>query len=183
MLGTKIREIRKQKGMTVNELAEKTQFTASYISQLERNIVDPSISSLRKISIILEVPIYTFLEENDRQHIIITRDKRQKLELPNSSIVYEFLTPMAANKEINAKMEIIYFELEPKSWTSDEYLTHEADECIFVTRGQIEVYLGEENYHLMEGDSIYIVENTPHKMYNPTDEKVTGFSNICPPIY
>ena len=80
-------------------------------------------------------------------------------------------------------MEIIYFQLNPRSYTSDEMLSHAADECLFVITGQLEVFLGEEKYSLKEGDSIYIIENTPHRFYNPGDVKTTGITNICPPIY
>ncbi|EET84441.1 transcriptional regulator, XRE family [Clostridium carboxidivorans P7] len=66
MLGPKIREIRQEKGLTLNELADKTGLTASYLSQIERNIIDPSLSSLRKISLSLEVPIYTFLTDEKK---------------------------------------------------------------------------------------------------------------------
>jgi len=183
LYGTKIRSIRQEKGLTLNELADKTDLTASYLSQIERNLIDPSLSSLRKISLALEVPLYSFLTDKKKQNVLIKADKRKKLELPNSSIVYEFITPMAADKEVNLKMEIIYFQLEPYSWSSDEFMVHAADECIFIVDGTIEINLSEEKYKLNKGDSIYIQENTPHKFYNPTSKKVIGISNICPPIY
>lgn len=183
MLGAKIREIRQNKGLTLSELSYKTELTASYISQVERDIIEPSLSSLRKISNALQVPIYTFLSGTKKDHVLIKAEERKKLALPNSSITYEFLTPMAADKVTNPKMEIIYFQLEPNSWSSEEYLIHSADECIFVIKGTIETFLGEKKYTLKEGDSIYIHENIPHRIYNPGKDKVIGISNISPPIY
>ncbi len=183
MFGAKIRSIRQEKGLTLNELADKTSLTASYLSQIERNLIDPSLSSLRKISMALEVPLYSFLAEDKRKNVLVKADKRKKLELPNSSIAYEFMTPMAADREINLKMEIIYFQLEPHSWSSEEFMVHAADECIYILDGTIEINLGDEKYRLNTGDSIYIQENIPHKFYNPTSKKITGISNICPPIY
>jgi transcriptional regulator with XRE-family HTH domain len=183
LLGPKIREIRQEKGLTLNELADKTKLTASYLSQIERNIIDPSISSLRKISVELGVPIYTFLTDEKKQNVLIHAEKRKKLELPNSSIIYEFVTPMASDKEVNSKMEIIYFQLDPCSWSNDELMIHPADECIFIIEGTVELYLAEDKYTLNKGDSIYIQENIPHRFYNPTSEKVIGISSICPPIY
>jgi transcriptional regulator with XRE-family HTH domain len=185
LLGPKIRETRQAKGLTLNDLAEKTKLTASYLSQLERNIIEPSLASLRKISVALEVPIYTFLSNgNNKDHVLIPSNKRKKLDLPNSSITYEFLTPMASDKEAQPKMEIIYYQLEPKSWSSEDYIVHAADECIFILQGEIELYLGEEKYVVKQGDSIYIRENIPHRFYNPLpNQKVIGISTICPPIY
>ncbi|MBB6217836.1 transcriptional regulator with XRE-family HTH domain [Anaerosolibacter carboniphilus] len=183
MLGAKIREIRQQNSLTLNELAEKTQLTASYLSQIERDLIDPSLSSLRKIAMALKVPIYTFLTHESKQHVLTKATQRRKLALPNSSIIYEFISPMASDKSANIKMEMVYFKLEAKSWSSEEFIIHAADECIFILKGQLEVYLDKEKYVLEEGDSIYIIENIPHRFYNPRNEVVVGISNICPPIY
>lgn len=183
MLGPRIRQFRQNKGLTLNDIAEMTQFTAGYISQIERDIIEPSLSALRKIAKALGVPVYIFLEEPDIKSIKIKADKRQKLDLPDTNITYEFLTPMVSNRELDPKMVMIYFQLNPESWSSEESIVHNADECIFALKGSVEVYLGEEKHCLSEGDSIYIKENVPHKLYNPGKEKITGISTICPAIY
>ncbi len=183
MIGTKIRELRTEKSMTLSELAKMTNFTASYISQLERNIIQPSLSSLRKISAALGVPIYSFLTFEENQHVITRANNRKRLELPNSTLVYEFVSPMAGDKSTMPKMEIIYFELDPLSWTSDDLLMHSADESVFLIKGSVQVYLDDQIYELNEGDNIYIRENVPHRFYNPNDEPTTGISVITPAIY
>ncbi len=66
-LGAKIREVRQKAKLTLNDLASKTGLTASYISQVERGLIDPSISSLRRISAVLEVPLYVFLTDEMEQ--------------------------------------------------------------------------------------------------------------------
>jgi mannose-6-phosphate isomerase-like protein (cupin superfamily) len=104
------------------------------------------------------------------------------LDLPNSSIIYEFITPIA-DKTSKAKMDIIYFELEPESWSSEEALIHNSDECVLVLKGTIEATVGNSKYVLNEGDSLYIRENSYHRFYNPDKEKATGTSTICPALY
>lgn len=183
LLGKRIREIRQKKGMTLNQLASQIDATASYISQVERNIIEPSLASLRRIAVVLEVPLFTFLHEDAIDPVVVRKSERKKLTLPESSITYEFVTPMVADKKVMPKMEIIYFTLAPKSWTSDENINHEADECIFVIEGELEIYLEDKKYCLLAGDSIYIKEHTSHRFYNPTNEIVTGLSNITPAIY
>lgn len=183
MIGAKIRKLRQEKGMTLSELAKQVNFTASYISQIERSIIEPSLSSLRKIALALEVPIYSFLSEESEDHLLIKADKRKKLALPDSTMVYEFVTPMAANKAIKPKMEVIYVHVDPKSWSSEGYLIHKADECILVLEGCLHVYLGEDCYVLEEGDSLYIQENINHKSYNPLDKTTTAIACFAPPIY
>ena len=56
MIHQKIRTLRQAKGLTLKQLADKTQTTAGYISQLERGLVDPSLSTLRKIAAVLDTP-------------------------------------------------------------------------------------------------------------------------------
>lgn len=183
MIGPKIRQVRQNHDLTLAVLAERTGLTASYLSQIERDLIDPSIASLRKIALALDVPIYTFLADEKPEHVLIRADQRKKLELPHSSIVYEFITPMAADTSTAPKMEMVYFQLEPQGWNSDEPIVHPADECIFIIAGTLEVTLGPEQYVLHSGDSLYIRENIPHRFYNPGPDRVIGISNICPPIY
>ncbi|GFN37225.1 helix-turn-helix domain-containing protein [Tepidimicrobium xylanilyticum] len=182
-IGAKIREIRQKEKLTLNELAEETGLTASYISQVERGLIEPSISSLRRIAAALCVPLYVFLTEEQEQHVLIRANERRKLELPHSNITYEFVTPMGADKKVKSKMEIIYLRLKGKSWSSDKPFVHPADECIFLIEGVMEVELGTEKYTLYEGDSIYIQENIPHRFYNPSDKMAIGISVISPCIY
>lgn len=184
MLGKKVRDIRHKKEMTLNELSVMTGLTASYLSQLERDIIEPSLASLRKIGKALDVPIYTFLEKEQKEHILIRKDKRKKLDLPNSTITYEFLTPMGYENNTNGNLEVIYHELAPKSWSSDDFIIHTADECIYVISGMIDIFLGEEKHHLEQGDSIFIKSNIPHRFYNPSEHLIArGHSSISPGIY
>lgn len=183
-LGAKIREVRQAAKLTLKNLSDKTGLTASYISQVERSIIEPSIYSLRRISAALEMPIHIFLtDENTQNHVLIRANERKKLDLPHSSIIYEFITPMASDKRTNPKMEVIYLKLEPKSWSSSKPFIHAADEWIFMIEGEMDIFLGTDKYTLKKGDSIYIQENIPHRFYNPGTEIAIAISAISPIIY
>lgn len=183
MIGSKIRQIRLSKEMTLNDLAEKTHFTAGYISQLERDIIEPSLSALRKIATCLDVPLFTFLDMPETQTSVIYSSKRQKMELPDSNVVYEFLTPMGSSQESSPKMIVIYSQLDPGTWSNDEWLSHSAEECIFALKGSVEVMAGDKKYSLDEGDSLYLPENTPHKIYNPGTKKAICISAMTPAVF
>ena len=183
LLGQKIRQVRKEKELTLDMLSEKTQFTSSYISQIERDLVEPSLSSLRKIAFALEVPITSFLVEDEETRMLVRANERKKMKLPDSNVIYEFLTPHRTSEMNRTMMDVIYLNLHAKSWDSDEYLSHQSDECLYVEKGTIEVHEGTSVYCLTQGDSLYIKGFTPHKYYNPTDEDVIGISIICPALY
>ena len=59
----KIREYRKQKQLTIKELAALTDMSISYISQIERGEIDPSLSALRKIAGVFQIPLYLLLDD------------------------------------------------------------------------------------------------------------------------
>ena len=73
--------------------------------------------------------------------------------------------------------------LEPKSWGSNEITVHEADECLIVLSGSIEVHMDDQTILLNAGDSVYMKENTPHRLSNPTGEEVSAISAMTPAVY
>lgn len=182
MLGKKIREVRKSRKINLVKMSELVELSPSYLSQIERGIINPSLTALRKIAKVLEVPIYAFLKDEDEKGVLIKKDKRVKLELPDTDITYEFLTPTKL-KSGNPSLEVIYMKLNPHSWSSESDSFHSADECIFMIEGEIVVHLGGDEYHLSKGDSLYIREDFTHRLYNPSESVAILLSCISPPIF
>jgi len=178
MIGDKIREARKDKSMTLNDLAESTGVTASYISQLERNIIDPSISTLRKISKELGVPMYYFLDEESEDPILIKAGSRKKLINTKNSIEYEYVSPVS--REHGTKMEMLFFHINPGN--GDDFLSHDSDECIYIIKGSVKIFLENNTYNLKSGDSVFIKENVTYRIYNESTVPATGLTCIVPGI-
>ena len=75
MIGEKIKFIRTEKGITGKELAEKAEVTPGYISQIERNLISPSLSVLMRIAEVLDFPLVSlFTEEEEEQVTVIRKD-------------------------------------------------------------------------------------------------------------
>lgn len=183
MIGQKIRQLRQSKGMTLNELASKTQTTAGYISQLERNLIDPSLSTLRKIAAVLETPLFTLLDNSDSPSTVVYANKRQKMTFPDSPIIHELLTPTSMGTETAPKMLMLVSQIAPGTWSNEERISHNAEEWIFVSKGTLEILAGDKTYILEEGDSIYLKENIPHNIYNPGPKKAVTISAMTPSIF
>lgn len=77
MIGDRIRAKRNEQSMSMKELAELTGLTSGFISQVERELAEPSIASLRKISNALGVAMFHFFIEEDRQSQVIRRHDRE----------------------------------------------------------------------------------------------------------
>ncbi|GFN22259.1 MAG: cupin domain-containing protein [Thermoanaerobacteraceae bacterium] len=178
MLGKKIRQIRRDRGMSLKDVAEKTGLTSSFLSQVERDLADPSITSLRKIAEALEVPIFYFLLNHEDHSPVVRRDKRKVLKFPQSHLTYELLSP-----DLNRKMEIMMARLEAGAVSCDEPLSHPGEECIVVLQGCMEIEIGGEVYRLEEGDSIYYYAAVPHKLWNPGDKELVFLSAMTPPLF
>lgn len=81
MADNKIRRYRKKLKLTIKELAERTGLSIGYISQLERDEAEPSLSSLRKIAKELDVPLYVLIqEEKENGSLTIRREERMSVK-------------------------------------------------------------------------------------------------------
>ena len=98
MIGEKIRSIRKKIGLTINEVASEIGVTSGYISQIERDLIEPSLTVLRKLSKVLETPIPLFFAgEYSADVIVIEPKERNNSKLIEENVEYEFLTPSKLN--------------------------------------------------------------------------------------
>ncbi|MFW5991918.1 MAG: helix-turn-helix domain-containing protein [Halanaerobiaceae bacterium] len=179
IIGKKIREMRLSRNLNLSQVAEKIDKTASYLSQIERGKAEPSISTLREIAGIFDVPIFYFLFENENHRFIVRKEQRKTLASSGSDLSYELLSP-----DIKHKMEIVEITLQPNSSSSEEPLSHRGEEFILVLKGTMEIQLGNEFHQLNEGDSIYFLSSINHKIQNIDDkEELVFISAITPPKF
>lgn len=182
MLGEQVRKIRKQRAITLKELAEKTGLSIGYISQIERNLTDPSLSTLRKLSAALDVPTYLFMGGESAPGLTTRSRDVIILSQPQSSIRYHLLTPMPSGEFVPQSL-VIRFELEPHSRDGDLPVLHPSEEIILLEQGELDVMIESETVHLQAGDTTVIRSNLPHTVVNPTDAPATGLSVFTPAIW
>lgn len=178
LIGKRLHAKRMELGISLRELANRTNLTASFISQIERDLTSPSITSLRRIASALDVPIFYFLMDDGMPNPVVKRDRRRKLILPNSHLTYELLSP-----DLNRKMEVFMARLEPGAVSCDVPLGHPSEECIFVLQGKMEIQIGEDKYIVEQGDSIYYDGSAPHKITSIGDEALVFISSTTPPVF
>lgn len=153
-LGQRIKQRRQELNLSQREMAEQVGLTPGFMSQIEHDLITPSIESLRKISEVLDVPLSDssfLLVEMESKNPVVSADKRLKLTLPGSTVNFELLT-------VNMKqpMDVFMVELKPEDGNIATLLPQQiTEECIYVTQGQLEIKLGETVYLLNSGDSIY----------------------------
>ena len=178
--GDKIRTRRQELGLSLRELARRTDLTASFLSQVERGLTSTSIESLRRIAAGLGVTILHFLAETPKRSPVVRKGERSRLTLADTGLVYELLVP-----DLTRKMEIFIGNVKPgKKNFARAPLREPTEECIFVLEGSLEVGLGTETYIIEEGDSVYFegIQLTSLANASETDD-VRWISIITPPVF
>ncbi len=179
-IGEKIKKLRKERKMNISDLAKAAELSSGSISQIERNMVTPSIVSLWKIAQSLNVSVGYFFEENEKKNIspVVKKNNRRRILISNNNAVYELLSA-----DLNRKIEFLYITIKPGDYSSKDFVTHEGEECGLVIKGRLMVKMENEEYILEEGDSIYFDSNIPHRYVNVGEETCESVWAMTPPKF
>ncbi len=162
-IGQRIKLIRQGKRLTLDDLARKTGFAKSYLSQIENLKREPPISTLTKIAFVLGVDIFFLISgevrRSDEQFITVVKASERKV-IPNpwgsSTSVYEPIN----DKKLDRLMDGYIVTVGPKF--PPEPLVHEGQELAFVLDGSQEFVYGGRSYVFEKGDCYYFDSNKPH---------------------
>jgi transcriptional regulator with XRE-family HTH domain len=164
-LGGKIKELRKQKGMTLKDLAERTGFSPALLSQVENNIVSPSISTLWNFAKALGVKIGFFFEQEAAEAVsyALTRSGQgpriRRAELPQ---VLD--TADLAHGLEDRNMSPLFLECQGPCEFSIRGTSYGGEELLYIVDGGVVVWYGDERFELGVGDSMYYKAQVPHKI-------------------
>jgi transcriptional regulator with XRE-family HTH domain len=150
MIGQRVKERRQELNMNLRDLGELSGLSASFLSQVENDAAEPSISSLQKIATALKVPIFTFLNGSEQPEQVVRRDKRKKLSFPNPHVQFQLLT-----NDLNRQMAGFLIELKAGEDHQAQQLYKATEEMMYIVQGIMEIRVGENSYRLEPGDSIY----------------------------
>lgn len=170
-IAERIRQIRKAKGMTLEQLGKKIGISRGMISRLETNQSSPPIATLAKIAQGLEVPIGLFFEQNGsttEQKYAVTRKSRRKQVVRRRSDIgftyYAFKKPRHLYL-----IEAFIMKHPPGKKRIKVLFDHRGEEFFLVLRGTIELVYGEEIVRLETGDAIHFDPSVPHRAQNVGD--------------
>ena len=175
-LGGKIKQMRNQKGLTQEELADRCELTKGYISQLENNLNSPSIATLTDILSALGSNLSEFFQEEKQEKVVFTKD--EFFEKDSDGVLWKWLIPNAQKN----MMEPVLVELaEGVSMAGD--IPHEGEEFGYVLSGSIVLHIGSKKYRVKRAESFYYKPNAVHYIENKgkTNAKVLWVST--PPTF
>lgn len=177
MVGNRIRELRAARGITVTELARRAEVSTGLISQVERELADPSLVTIRKIAKALDVPLFSLFEESETEDVaVVRRDTRMHIQSPGG-IVY---TRISAGR---GRLEVLQGTLAPGTASASEPWSHPSEECTVVTAGTLVVEVAGTERTLEVGDSCYFDSRLPHRYVNPHRSAAEFIISVTPPSY
>ena len=178
-LASRIRALRKARGLKLRELAQRAAVTESFLSQVERGTASPSISSLRRIASGLGQSIGSLFDGEIPPGLLVRRAERRVIDYPGLHARDEFVTSSLAGR-----LQVIHSVIEPGGGTGDEPYAHDSDEeCVIVLEGTLDLWIGDAFYRLEEGDAITHSSRIPHHNQNNGDRTARVLFVVTPPSY
>jgi len=163
-VGERLRGLRRDRGLSLRDLSEKTQLSPSYISALERSLSTASISSLQKLAAALDTQVPALLGGSvSTSSPVVRRRERQRPPGDTPGVVFEDLSTT------DSQLEPLLMIIHPGAGSDGSYC-HEGEEFLFMLKGRLHITLdGVESYDLETGDAMTFDSMRPHEWSNLTD--------------
>ena len=176
-IGRRIRDLRNQNGLTQQELADRTELTKGFISQLERGQVSASVVTLFDLIECLGTTPADFFKSSGAEKIVYgEKDFFEKVEENGNSTTW--IVPSAQGN----RMEPVLVTLQPHTaLTQDD--PHDGEEFGYVLSGRIALYRQETRFDVKAGESFYYEADKAHRIENPGSRPARFLWVSSPPSF
>ncbi|WPE22910.1 XRE family transcriptional regulator [Shinella zoogloeoides] len=172
-VGKTLRELRRSRRITIQQLAEGLNRSTGYVSQLERGLSQPTLKDLYAACTIFGVPMSWFvdLEEKqpdaEREKDIVVRSGQRRFMLHRGART-ELLTP-----QLDSDVEFMMSTFEPGLETEPKNVPTSGAEYGYILKGCLELWVDEEKFELVEGDSYRFNRSSTYRSHNPSKTEPT----------
>jgi len=175
-VGRELRQRRNELELSLREVAELTELSIGFLSQLENDQVSPSLASLDRIAHALRIPIFELLSSDDRDPVV-RADDRSATTLGDTDVQVELLTNFP-----NWQMMPFYRKLAVGEKYDAVRIDRAREEWIYVVAGEMEVYLRNQEPHVLRpGDSIHFASTRLEAVNSIGDEPLEVICMMTPP--
>jgi transcriptional regulator with XRE-family HTH domain len=165
-IGAWIRQCRKERNLSIEQLAKQSGLSVGMLSQLERGLSTPTVRSLRVLGVALDVPISWFFsrsnENDDDSDFIVRIGSRRDLTLTPSGVYKQLLTP-----DRPGVIELYELSLKPGGTSGTEFYSHRGEKSGVILSGRLRLWIDNRSHVLNEGDSFRFPSDKPHRFENP----------------
>jgi transcriptional regulator with XRE-family HTH domain len=167
-LGLRLKALRSKRGLSQTELAKLVGVTPSTVSQVESNLIYPSLPALLKMAEILSVDVSSFFQESTEAQTRVIFPASDNIEvklpdLPRGSIYAKLLTSI----DVDLKAEPYFIEIPPKKTVPSHFFIHKGEEVGYLISGKLQLKLEKAASTARAGDVIYLTTEMPTQWRNP----------------
>lgn len=179
-LGADLRALRKARGLTLSDMAEALERSVGWISQVERDLSEPSITDLRHMAAFLDVPVSMLFGQAQapagEAGLIVRANARRPIGSKEAGLVEELLSP-----DLTDDFEMVHSTFDPKSEIG-ETVTRPTQEVGYIVSGKLDLVIAGRSFTVRVGDS-FRIRGEPFRWANPYDEAAVAIWVIAPPVY
>nr|WP_309503538.1 XRE family transcriptional regulator [uncultured Roseovarius sp.] len=179
-LGADLRALRKARGVTLSDLAERLGRSVGWLSQVERDLSEASVTDLRHIAAALDVSVSLLFGHSaapaDEAGHVVRRHARRQIGSAPAGLVEELLSP-----DLTDDFEVVHSTFAPHS-RRGEIIERPTQEVGYIVSGQLDLVIAGRHFTVGQGDS-FRIKNEPFEWINPYDQPAVVIWVIAPPVY
>ena len=166
-LGARLRRARIKHGLTLDALAQRTQYSKSYLSRIENGRKTPPLATLARVADALGTQLNELLSPTNEQPTgddpfceVVRADQRKEVVRGASAFGYDYMSLAETTGARNIQPFLFTF---PDEIGPHVFFEHKGEEFLFILSGVVEWQVGHEKYTLKAGDSVYFDARLPHR--------------------
>ncbi len=169
-LGAKIKSIRLMRGLSQKHLADLTGVTPSTISQVEKNLIYPSLPALFRIAESLAIEIGAFFKDFglDKNLFVYPAEQRSTAVLDNfakeDAEALWLLPP-----DLETRVEAVIIKIKPGKKLTGHFFAHKGEELGYLLTGRLEMIIDNHIYQVNPGDTLFLAKDTPGQWRNTSE--------------
>ena len=163
-ISQRVREWREQLGLSLHELAARSDVAASTIQKVETGQMTPSVAVLLKIARGLDRrPAELVSDQSEESDVVLLRAKRHPVINASSKMRVERLS----GDLFDPAIEVWRAQLHPGYGSGKGMYAYEGEEVVVCEAGEVCFEIGDDEYLLNAGDSLHFKAGIPHRWSNP----------------
>ncbi|MEL6550584.1 MAG: helix-turn-helix domain-containing protein [Pseudomonadota bacterium] len=179
-LGADLRALRKARGLTLQDLAERLERSVGWLSQVERDLSEPSVSDLRQLAAALDVSVSSLFRSDamaaDDAGRVVRAAARRPIGSREAGLTEELLSP-----DLTDDFEMVRSVFEPGSALAIP-VSRPTQEVGYIIEGQLDLWIDGALHKLRAGDS-FRIRGESFRWANPHNTACVAIWVIAPPVY
>ena len=164
-IGPKVRQLRRQRNLSLQQLAERAGLSAAAIHKIERSGMVPTITTLMKLAAALNRSVAYFVDEEPSEAAILVRsDERKKVFTSKERLDLAGITGPYGQFFMAGAVATV----EPEADSGPKPMEHPGEELVFMLEGSLCFTVEGEEYMLRRGDALHFRTDRPHRWWNPS---------------